>query len=105
MAVFEALAKERPDVFVQRIPLYSSWNGSQRNGSARAVQKVTLRYASLHLWFLACAGVYPSERVRPFHQQLVDDHREREPVVMDVPVHLGEAYALQFGRGVFGLAY
>ena len=67
MTVIEALAEERPNVFVQRIPLHGTRNGSQRNRPARAVKEVAARDASFHLRLLARAGVYASERVCPFH--------------------------------------
>ena len=53
MTVVEAFAKERSYVLVQRIPLYGTRNGAQRNLSARAVQKVAAGDASLHLRLLA----------------------------------------------------
>ena len=91
MTVVEAQAKECSYVLVQRTPLYGTRNGAQRNLPARAVQKVAARDAGLDLGLFSRSGVNAPERVRSFHKKLVYDYREREPVMMDVPVHIGEA--------------
>ena len=45
------------------------------------------------------------EGMHAFHQQLVEQHREAETVVRRRAVHAGEVAALEFRRGVFGLAH
>jgi hypothetical protein len=105
MAILETGGKERFQCWMQEVKRRRRWHGAIRSAMVSTIGKMTRRNARLIGRRVTVALKETRKRVRAFHEQLKNQHRQTEQVVFRSSIEVGKVASLNLGCRKLGSAH